>query len=289
MLQDEDSFQLAIYRKHSRKRVDLNRSSSLPATKSSPSSPVVSSNNTYELLNTATGRSSSSSSKKKRKRKNRTPLSTVSTPSAPASPFLPETDDIPHGSGNNKENEPEASKGHGDDKNTHDTSEPASPLSPSSTVAATTTTFTNMSFSFWDYLRDEITVSDFDSTQEIKRERITNFFGVPGAIEKVWRMEAASFEQCSDRSCFLCSIADGVRLCGLSGLLLVYFYDTPATVFRCLVSLFLPPKRKPESSCERSRQVCVCTLKNATNSHRPFGLTQYIDFHVFGRLRNAIS
>ncbi|KAI9315161.1 eukaryotic membrane protein family-domain-containing protein [Dichotomocladium elegans] len=41
------------------------------------------------------------------------------------------------------------------------------------------------SLSFWDYLRDELTVSDFDTTQEVKRERITNFLGVPGAVEKL--------------------------------------------------------------------------------------------------------
>ncbi|KAI9266809.1 eukaryotic membrane protein family-domain-containing protein [Phascolomyces articulosus] len=43
----------------------------------------------------------------------------------------------------------------------------------------------DVSFSFWDYLRDELTVSDFDTTQEIKRERITNFLSVPAAIEKL--------------------------------------------------------------------------------------------------------
>jgi hypothetical protein len=39
--------------------------------------------------------------------------------------------------------------------------------------------------SFLDYLRDELTVADFDSAQELKRERVTNFLGVPAAIEKV--------------------------------------------------------------------------------------------------------
>lgn len=39
--------------------------------------------------------------------------------------------------------------------------------------------------SFLDYLKDELTVADFDSAQELKRERVTNFLGVPGAIEKV--------------------------------------------------------------------------------------------------------
>lgn len=39
--------------------------------------------------------------------------------------------------------------------------------------------------SFLDYLKDELTVADFDSAQELKRERVTNFLGVPAAIEKV--------------------------------------------------------------------------------------------------------
>ncbi|KAG0738480.1 hypothetical protein G6F57_012198 [Rhizopus arrhizus] len=41
------------------------------------------------------------------------------------------------------------------------------------------------SVSFLDYLRDELTVADFDSAQELKRERVTNFLSVPGAIEKL--------------------------------------------------------------------------------------------------------
>lgn len=39
--------------------------------------------------------------------------------------------------------------------------------------------------SFLDYLKDELTVADFDSAQELKRERVTNFLSVPAAIEKV--------------------------------------------------------------------------------------------------------
>jgi hypothetical protein len=40
------------------------------------------------------------------------------------------------------------------------------------------------SFSIWDYLKDELTASDFDSAQDLKRERVTNLLGVPGAVEK---------------------------------------------------------------------------------------------------------
>ncbi|KAI8581596.1 hypothetical protein K450DRAFT_207459 [Umbelopsis ramanniana AG] len=41
------------------------------------------------------------------------------------------------------------------------------------------------SFSIWDYLKDELTASDFDSAQDLKRERVTNLLGVPGAVEKL--------------------------------------------------------------------------------------------------------
>ncbi|KAL1921773.1 uncharacterized protein VTP21DRAFT_10415 [Calcarisporiella thermophila] len=39
--------------------------------------------------------------------------------------------------------------------------------------------------SLWDYLRYELTASDFDATQELKRERITNFMAVPRALDKL--------------------------------------------------------------------------------------------------------
>ncbi|KAI8987815.1 eukaryotic membrane protein family-domain-containing protein [Mycotypha africana] len=39
--------------------------------------------------------------------------------------------------------------------------------------------------SFLDYLKDELTVADFDSAQELKRERVTNFIRVPASIEKL--------------------------------------------------------------------------------------------------------
>ncbi|CAG8480813.1 7673_t:CDS:10 [Diversispora eburnea] len=41
------------------------------------------------------------------------------------------------------------------------------------------------SFTLWDYLKDELLASDFDALQELKRERVTNFLGIPWAIEKL--------------------------------------------------------------------------------------------------------
>jgi hypothetical protein len=40
-------------------------------------------------------------------------------------------------------------------------------------------------FSLWDYLREELLATDFDSHQEMKWERVSNFLNIPFAIEKV--------------------------------------------------------------------------------------------------------
>jgi len=40
-------------------------------------------------------------------------------------------------------------------------------------------------FSLWDYLREELLATDFDSHQELKWERVSNFLNVPLAVERV--------------------------------------------------------------------------------------------------------
>lgn len=40
-------------------------------------------------------------------------------------------------------------------------------------------------FSLWDYLREEILATDFDSHQELKWDRVSNFLQIPLAVEKV--------------------------------------------------------------------------------------------------------
>ena len=40
-------------------------------------------------------------------------------------------------------------------------------------------------FSLWDYLQEELLATDFDSHQELKWERVSNFLSIPLAIEKV--------------------------------------------------------------------------------------------------------
>lgn len=40
-------------------------------------------------------------------------------------------------------------------------------------------------FSLWEYLREELLATDFDSHQELKWERVSNFLSIPLAMEKV--------------------------------------------------------------------------------------------------------
>ncbi|KAF9071697.1 eukaryotic membrane protein family-domain-containing protein [Rhodocollybia butyracea] len=65
------------------------------------------------------------------------------------------------------------------------------PLSP---ISPTTSDFISLQqqqqlsaapFSLWDYLREELLATDFDSHQELKWERVSNFLSIPLAIEKI--------------------------------------------------------------------------------------------------------
>lgn len=58
-----------------------------------------------------------------------------------------------------------------------------SPLAP--TTAQTLFREEAQPFSLWDYLREELLATDFDSHQELKWERVSNFLAIPLALEKV--------------------------------------------------------------------------------------------------------
>lgn len=69
-------------------------------------------------------------------------------------------------------------------------SSPSPPLTPVSPVSPTSAQFEESSFapppfSLWDYLREELLATDFDSHQELKWERVSNFLQIPWAMEKV--------------------------------------------------------------------------------------------------------
>ncbi|RDB16757.1 Endoplasmic reticulum membrane protein 65 [Hypsizygus marmoreus] len=68
------------------------------------------------------------------------------------------------------------------------------PLSPTfeselaAVAAATSSTSAptvSAPFSLWDYLREELLATDFDSHQELKWERVSNFLSIPLAMEKI--------------------------------------------------------------------------------------------------------
>ena len=48
-------------------------------------------------------------------------------------------------------------------------------------------------FSLWDYLREELLATDFDSHQELKWERVRNFLNMPLAMEKVSNAQSSFF------------------------------------------------------------------------------------------------
>ncbi|OAD05118.1 hypothetical protein MUCCIDRAFT_139700 [Mucor lusitanicus CBS 277.49] len=81
--------------------------------------------------------------------------------------------------------------------------------------------------SFLDYLKDELTVADFDSAQELKRERVTNFLGVPGAIEKLMGF---GFFVCLDSFLYTFTILP-LRFCLAFYNFLIYIYKNIQVLF----------------------------------------------------------
>lgn len=98
------------------------------------------------------------------------------------------------------------------------------------------------SMSFWDYLRDELTVADFDTAQEIKRERVTNFLAVPSSLEKVNVLDHLPHVNQTRYSYSYSSLrclwsVDGVWLCGLFGLLSIHIHHPALTLCPGVLSL----------------------------------------------------
>ncbi|KAF7361918.1 hypothetical protein MVEN_00536700 [Mycena venus] len=63
-------------------------------------------------------------------------------------------------------------------------SPPLTPLTPVSPISSMFETAVQP-FSIWDYLREELLATDFDSHQELKWDRVSNFLSIPVAIEKI--------------------------------------------------------------------------------------------------------
>ena len=62
---------------------------------------------------------------------------------------------------------------------------PASPISLAFESDLPAQELDDVPFSLWDYLREELLATDFDSHQEMKWERVRNFLSMPWAMEKV--------------------------------------------------------------------------------------------------------
>ncbi|KAF8585992.1 DUF747-domain-containing protein [Ramaria rubella] len=63
---------------------------------------------------------------------------------------------------------------------------PPSPISPSPPPSfCSKGTLYPPPFSIWDYLKEELLATDFDSHQELKWERVSNFLNIPWAVEKI--------------------------------------------------------------------------------------------------------
>ena len=66
-------------------------------------------------------------------------------------------------------------------------------------------------FSLWDYLREELLATDFDSHQELKWERVSNFLSVPVAIEKVRSSSIPTYSRRTSPT--LCKYIERIAYC----------------------------------------------------------------------------
>lgn len=89
------------------------------------------------------------------------------------------------------------------------TSPPA--FSPSMPSYPSTDFYYEPPFSIWDYLREELLATDFDSHQELKWERVSNFLNMPLALEKV--SSHSTWSCVEDQSYILQIFAFGFIVC----------------------------------------------------------------------------
>lgn len=154
-----------------------------------PSSPSMIQSNHFEILSpslssppAASTTSSSSAKKHKHRKKKKTPQHSSSSRNSPLSQELTTHDWDDHIVPINDEDTLPSPALKEQQAPPQDTAQQPSPQKQPSQPLPDDSL---RQISFLDYLKDELTVADFDSAQELKRERVTNFLGVPGAIEKV--------------------------------------------------------------------------------------------------------
>jgi hypothetical protein len=124
--------------------------------------------------------------------------------------------------------------------------------------------------SFLDYLKDELTVADFDSAQELKRERVTNFLGVPAAIEKVCKVLLFIHDLK-----FNYIIVDGVWFFRLFRFIFIYLYHSSFKILFSILSLYDLYLQKYPSFVQTKRKVRVLSFLH-TNK-----LTKYFCIDLF--------
>lgn len=85
----------------------------------------------------------------------------------------------------------------------------------------------------WDYLREELGASELDGSQEMKAERVTNFFAVPMAVEQVRskRLSVAIMTISDAFSNPLFHEDHHLRLFCLLGFLSIYFHNPTPSIY----------------------------------------------------------
>jgi hypothetical protein len=119
-------------------------------------------------------------------------------------------------------------------------------------------------FSLWDYLREELLATDFDSHQELKWDRVSNFFSIPVAIEKVWSTSTVV-------SSLFTAVDHRLRICPLLGLLPLYFHHLAYPVRTCMDAI----------ACQYALPLCFTSSAFAKGRYTPDA--------SFGRLHHDIK
>ncbi|KAF9132410.1 hypothetical protein BGW39_000198 [Mortierella sp. 14UC] len=118
--------------------------------------------------------------------------------------------------------------------------------------------------SLWDYLKEELTAADFESTQELKRERVANFLSVPIAFEK---MLVFGYFVCLDSFLYTFTILPARFMLAL------------ATLFRYVFSRTWFSKSKERTRLKSSQKcdlikvtlvVVACTILQSVDASRTY-------------------
>lgn len=146
------------------------------------------------------------------------------------------------------------------------TSPPPPPITPLSPNSCSTLTSSEPPFSLWDYLREELLATDFDSHQEMKWERVSNFLNIPVAIEKV-SCKSNPFENVA-----YMILDHGFRIRALSGFVSLHVHNSAYPVhFSVLAALVQHLLLAPSSYSTASTKSRPLTDASSRCSHCDIG------------------